>query len=320
MPAMRSALLLAPVLALAVLPAPALAWGELGHRTVATIAMAEVKPETRRAIKKLLRHGAEVATPTCPLRTLEDAAVWPDCVRGLGTRYGYSFPWHFQDISVCGDFDVTEACPDGNCVTAQIPKQAKILAAKSRPVVERITALAFLAHFVGDVHQPLHVGEKGDRGGNEVPVDFGAMAGGKLNLHHVWDTELAERALTEPPPVGPASITAADRTAWRKGSVTDWARESWQAAKDVTYGNLRDYPDRCLLPPAPPPATPLPANSPEAAVADSVGAVAAAVAGPRAKVDEAYVAAAIPVVRTQVERAGVRLAVMLDAALTKPRR
>ncbi|QXQ04923.1 S1/P1 nuclease [Sphingosinicellaceae bacterium] len=317
---MRPGRLLLPVFALAVaLPAPVLAWGELGHRMVATIAFAEVRPETRRAIKKLLRHGAEVATPTCPLRTLEDAAVWPDCLRGLGDRFASSFPWHYQDISVCMDFDVKEACPDGNCVTAQIAKQAKILATKSRPIVERITALAFLAHFVGDVHQPLHVGEKGDRGGNQVPADYGAKAGGKLNLHHIWDTELAERALTEPPVVGPASVTAAERVEWRKGNVTDWARESWQAAKDVTYGNLHDYPDRCLLPPAP--VTSATSLAPaEAAVADSLGAVAAAVAGPRAKVDEAYIAAATPVVRTQIEKAGVRLAMMLDAALTKPLR
>ena len=319
---MRPALLLVSVIALAAaLPAPASAWGELGHRTVATIAFAEVRPETRRAIKKLLRHAAEVETPTCPLRTLEDAAVWPDCLRGLGDRFAFSFPWHFQDISVCMDFDVDEACPDGNCVTAQITKQAKILATRSRPIVERLKALAFLAHFVGDVHQPLHVGEKGDRGGNQVPADYGAKAGGKLNLHHIWDTELAERALTEPPVVGPASITATERIEWHKGNVTEWARESWQVAKDITYGNLRDYPDRCLLPPAPVTPATLPApDSPEAAVADSIGAVAAAVAGPRAKIDEAYIAAATPVVRMQVEKAGVRLAMMLDAALSKPQR
>ena len=298
--------------ALLLAPLPAAAWGEFGHRTVATIAMAGVRPETQRAIKKLLRHGAELNTPTCPVRTLEDAAAWPDCVRALGDRFAFAAPWHFQDISVCHDFDIAEACPNGNCVTAQIAAQAKILKSRGRPVAERVQALAFLAHFVGDLHQPLHVGEKGDRGGNDVPADYGAKAGGRLNLHHIWDTELAERAITEPPPVGPP-ITAADRAAWRQGGVADWARESWQAAKDVAYGDLRDYPDRCLLPPAPPPAEPAP-DTPVAAI-DAVGAVAAAVSGPRAHVDETYIVAAIPVVRTQVEKAGVRLAAMLDAAL-----
>ncbi len=300
--------------ALSLLPAPALAWGEYGHRTIAGIAYAESKSSTRHAIRSLLKRSAAVDTPTCKLATIEDASVWPDCVRGLGDRFAYAATWHYQNISVCGDFDIAANCPDGNCVTAQIPRQQAILADRSKSDAERVMAFAFLVHFAGDMHQPVHIGDKGDRGANDVKADYGVKSPPRMNLHRIWDTELAERALTEPPAVGPRSVTRADRAMWRAGgsnamAITAWARESWAAAKDTAYGNLSNYPDKCAVEPSAADTAALSA----AAVADP----AAAVAGPRAQIDEAYTAAATPVVRACVEAAGVRLALLLDAAFAR---
>ncbi|CAJ2678447.1 unnamed protein product [Trifolium pratense] len=53
-------------------------------------------------------------------------------------------------------------------------------------------ALMFLSHFVGDVHQPLHVGFTGDLGGNTITVRWYRR---KTNLHHVWDNMIIESAL-----------------------------------------------------------------------------------------------------------------------------
>ncbi|TRW18087.1 S1/P1 nuclease [Glacieibacterium frigidum] len=308
---------------LAALPAPALAWGEYAHRLTGAVAFAEAKPATKRAIRALLRQSAAVDTPSCPLRTLEDAAYWPDCVRSLGDRYAYAASWHYQNVSVCRDFDFAAACPDGNCVTAQIPRQLAVLKDRRAPLAKRIEALAFVTHFVGDMHQPVHIGDKGDRGANDVRADYGDKALPRMNLHRIWDTEMAERALTEPPMVT-ARVTRAERAAYRGGTVEAWARESWQASKDTAYGKLQNYPDRCLLPPAPtPPATP----APDAAVPGVTpgatpisDAFAAAMAGPRAHIDEPYIAAATPVVRAQAVKAGVRLAELLDAAFAAPAR
>ena len=305
------------VVAMLLVPGPAHAWGDYGHRTVASIAYAEAGSATRAAIRALLKRAAAVDTPTCKLASIEDASVWPDCVRGLGDRFAYAATWHYQNISVCGDFDIAANCPDGNCVTAQIALQQAILADRARPTPERVMALAFLVHFVGDMHQPVHIGDKGDRGANDVKADYGAKSPPRMNLHRIWDSELAERALTEPPAVGPRSITRTDRAAWRAGggdatAIGAWARESWAAAKDVAYGNLRNYPDKCAVEPSPAEVAAFAA----AASADP----AAAAAGPRATIDEAYIAAAVPVVRARIEAAGVRLALILDAALARSRR
>lgn len=319
---MKTLLVAAALLALE--PAPALAWGEYAHRLTGSIAFAEAKPATKRAIRALLRQSAAVDTPTCPLRNLEDASYWPDCVRSLGDRYAFAATWHYQNVSVCNAFDITAACPDGNCVTAQIPRQLAAVQDRSLPVAKRIEALAFLTHFVGDMHQPVHIGDKGDRGANDVRANYGDKALPRMNLHRIWDTEMAERALTEPPSIT-RRITQAERAVARGGTVEDWARESWQAAKDVAYANLQNYPDKCLLPPAPPfpslPPAVIPAEgvpAPPPGVSPLAAAFAQAMAGPRARIDEPYIIAATAVVRARAIAAGVRLAGLLDAAFARP--
>ena len=116
---------------------------------------------------------------------------------------------------------------DGNCLSAQIERNARLLADPQVPRREKLIALAFLVHFVGDLHQPMHAGDHGDLGGNKVAVSYGLIAG-HTNLHGIWDGWLAERALTTPPS-GAAALLAevlpAERAAIAAGSVEDWSRE-----------------------------------------------------------------------------------------------
>lgn len=295
--------LIRPFAALALIAAqPALAWGDYAHRLTARIAAAQLTPAARAEVRRLLAGAPAMDTPTCRLATLEDASVWPDCVRGTGdARFAASAPWHYQNISLCGDFDITAACPDGNCVTAQVARQQALLADCNRPAAERVAALAYLVHFVGDMHQPLHIGDKGDRGGNDVRAAFGFKAPDRMNLHRIWDTELAERALTEPPAISPASITPAQRRQWRAGPadtparVAIWAREAWAVSRDATYAPLANYPDSCAV------------------------AGTARPRGVRAAVTPAYVAAASPPLRELVGKAGTRIALLLNEALAPER-
>ncbi len=275
-------------LSLVAAPAPALAWGDYAHRLIANIALAELTPTARAEVRHILARGAAVDTPACPIGTLADAAAWPDCVRSLPDRFAFSFPWHYQNIDVCVPFDADAKCPDGNCVTAQITRQLAIAADRRKGAAERAQALAFVAHFVGDMHQPLHIGEKHDKGGNDVRAAYGAKAPDRMNLHRIWDSDLAERALTEPPAIGPRSPSLAERRDRARGGVADWARESWDLSRTVAYPELKNYPDTC------------PATSEI-----------------RATIDEAYVAAARDTVRLQVERAGVRLAMLLNGAFAR---
>jgi S1/P1 Nuclease len=263
---------------LLVSPTSARAWWEYGHETVAKVAMATAKPTTRARVAALLTQSKLLDTPTCPARTLEQASVWADCIKGLKERFNYAFSWHYQNVDICKPFDLTAACKDGNCVSAQVTRNAKLLADKSLPVRERIMALAFLTHFVGDLHMPLHAGDRTDRGGNDQKAAYGLFAGSRLNLHSVWDGYLAERALSTPP----ALITEA-RPGMAAGTVTDWSRESWAVAREAGYG---------------------------VALGDPCGPT-----GTRAQLDDAKIAALVPVVRQQILRGGIRLARLLDEAL-----
>jgi hypothetical protein len=264
---------------------PALAWWDYGHKTVASIAWDHVKPETRTAIRALLRHAREVETPTCPLTTLEDASYWPDCIKGLGARFDYAFSWHYQNVDVCKPFDLKAACKDGHCVSRQIERNAKLLADTKVPARERLMALAFLAHFVGDLHMPLHAGDRSDRGGNDVKAAYGIVAG-RVNLHLLWDGPLAERAISTPP-AGPKGIAAAlnpgERNQRAAGSVEDWSREMWATSRDMAYG---------------------------VALGDPCGSTPE-----RVQIDNAKIEMLVPEVRSQMLNGGLRLARLLDEAM-----
>jgi S1/P1 Nuclease len=272
---------------------PALAWWDYGHKTVAAIAWDVVKPQTRNAITALLKAEQLVETPTCPLKSIEDASNWPDCIKGLGVRFDYAFPWHYQNVDICKPFDLKAACKDGNCVSKQIERAAKLLADPAVPPRERLMALAFLTHFVGDLHMPLHAGDRSDRGGNDVKAAYGIVAG-RVNLHLLWDGPLAERAISTPP-AGPRGIlsgaagNAGERWQRAAGSVEDWSRETWQVARDVAYAT--------------------------ALGGDPCGAVPL-----RAKIDDAGIEALIPIVRNQMLNGGLRLARLLDEAFAGQRR
>lgn len=273
------------VLAMLVFARPAAAYWEYGHETVARIAWAEVRPETRAELRRLLARSAALDTPECPAGTIEAASVWPDCIKTLGERFSYAFPWHFQNIDICKPFEIDANCPFGACVSRQITRQAKLLADRKLPARERLQALAFLVHFVGDLHQPLHAGDHGDQGGNKVPARYGITTK-RTNLHAIWDGYLAERAISSPPGNPLRDIPPAERAVAAGGTVNDWSRENWQAARDAAYAPLMG--DPC----APTPTEPV-------------------------TLDNAQIEAAIPILRRQVARGGLRLARLLDEALSR---
>src|SRR5687768_5227270 len=107
-------------LSMMIAASPAAAWWEYGHETIATIAALQVKPETRQEIARLLARSGQLETPTCPASTIEQASVWPDCIKELKDRFSYAYSWHYQNVDVCKPFDQKSACKDGHCVSAQI--------------------------------------------------------------------------------------------------------------------------------------------------------------------------------------------------------
>jgi hypothetical protein len=101
----------------------------------------------------------------------------------------------------------------------------QVLKSADAPRSEKRIALRFVAHLVGDIHQPLHAGFAEDRGNNSVDVRFN---GRKTNLHTLWDTGLVEledgTAVEVAVPIAPA-VTEDDRKQWQEGAPEQWALE-----------------------------------------------------------------------------------------------
>jgi hypothetical protein len=278
--------LLAALLALlALFPAgPALAWGRFGHHVVADVAMANVRPQTAARIRALLRDDRGLGTPECRVQSLRDAAYWPDCIRREGWRWGHTAPWHYQAGPLCKPLPERIDCPNGNCVSAQIRRNHRLFADRTLPAAQRLEALAFLTHFVGDIHQPLHAADKdGDAGGNAVAARYGIAPG--RNLHAIWDGPLAERAITSAAPRLVRRYADAERAELAGGEVAEWGEESWRLSHELVYPRALDR-DPCTGP------------------------------SPRTIVwSDEDIEASIPALQRRIAQAGLRLARLLDEAL-----
>jgi len=213
------------------------------------------------------------------LPSMVTASMYADEIRP--TRRATA-PWHYVNIEIdASGYDAVRDCPDDACVVAQIEHEEELIgdAALSKPI--RAEALRFLIHFMGDLHQPLHCADNHDRGGNMIRVVF---RGERTNLHAVWDTAVAEALGGSEEAVAATlarKIKQSDRESWSQGSVETWANETWKGAKRFVYGGF-----------------------------SGSGATDAPIVLP-----SSYANAQTTVVALQLERAGVRLAAVLNRRL-----
>lgn len=206
-----------------------LAWGAEGHRLVGLIADQELTLRARTAVRELM--GSD---------SLADVANWMDEIRPTAEGRAMA-PWHYVNIDVC--HPVAIPCPDGQCVTAQISAaRASLRKAPAGP--EALKSLKVLVHLVGDVHQPLHAGDNGDRGGNEVLINnrrckaYGRDQSDRCKLHTYWDSNLV-KAISR----GASEATLAQALASMPGTLPatdsdrpeDWAMQSEGLARSVAY-------------------------------------------------------------------------------------
>ena len=201
-----------------VLESPARAWGRFGHRSSAKLAQARLNPAARKAIVQLLEPGESLA----------DISLWADEQRRSQPQTG---PWHYVNIPLTEERYAAKFCPEQGCVVSKVEDFRKQLADANLTREERQKALKFLVHFVQDMHQPLHVGHRDDRGGNDLQVQF---FGEGSNLHRVWDSGLIERQYQDEAALVAdlEKIAVAGTTArWESGSVEDWATESLLVAR-----------------------------------------------------------------------------------------
>jgi S1/P1 Nuclease len=216
---------------------PALAWGQAGHRIIADVAREHLSPVARSRIRQLLGND-----------DLAAVSVWADTVK---TERPETFGWHFVDIPMnSGGFSQARDChqPDQrhpeskqdhhNCVVDRILLFEQVLADKSATPTERLEALKFLVHFVGDIHQPMHAIAEA-RGGNEIRiVEFGAAECGNrpCNLHFAWDIGLIEHSHRSERQYSSDLedlIVRRQLSFDAQGSAEHWANASFQLAKKV---------------------------------------------------------------------------------------
>lgn len=266
--------------------AKAQAWGVEGHEIIAEIAIRHLAPPIRAEADWLLQSAG--------LDDMVQAAPWADKYR---FSHPESEPWHFVNIPLnANHFDADRDChEDGHghqlqeetCVVAKIVDFAAILADTGRRPAERGMALAFLIHFIGDVHQPLHVSDNHDRGGNGVAVLFEGRPsddhGWHWNLHAVWDSAMIRKWYGRGDPavvaarLDPGSAPVVLELASLRGQAVHWAEETHAFAVSTAYGAL------------PPGSTP--------------------------DIESDYETAARPVIDRQLGAAGLRLAGVITAAL-----
>ncbi len=152
------------------------AWGPMGHSIIGEIAQSKLSLVATQAIREKLHSPS-----------LRNIANWADHVKKKRKQK----PWHYTNIPEgILDYKRHRDCPTRDCVTEVIPKMAQTLANRREPIKSRREALKYLVHFVGDIHQPLHLGYANDRGGNRVSLRY---RGRNTNLHALWDQGLIQR-------------------------------------------------------------------------------------------------------------------------------
>ena len=281
--------------------APAWCWGDEGHRAVAMVAEGLLAKNSKaaKAIRSLagkfqLRDLAPCADQVRTKERQPTFVMSPPCQQVFANPVPGTTNWHFVNLDVNApdpsDAMIDQICHN-DCAVSQVLTFLKTLGNRSASKADRAQALAFVVHFMGDLHQPLHAAERNqDEGGYTVVVDFlPASSGskgpssGQQTLHSVWDSSILGVIAADEnvfvPMIQPQVAQARQETvpAQLDTWVHSWARESLGLARTVAYAGVN------------PPPTP--------------------------QLGPAYVQAADPVVRQQIARAGFRLAMVLSRTL-----
>ncbi|ORZ41047.1 S1/P1 nuclease [Catenaria anguillulae PL171] len=179
---------LTTILALVFLASTANAWGKTAHQAIATLTYSNLNPSTKAAVDAILAASSSFST-------LEGASTWPDEIRRqrpqTGSQHFVNYPGDDPLNGSCANTAVLpDACNDSKCVVTAIALYAQALASSknARPTAQTAEQLAFLVHFASDLAQPLHASGY-EKGGNGVDVVFRRR---QTNIHSVWDTSIPE--------------------------------------------------------------------------------------------------------------------------------
>lgn len=192
------------------------AWGQNGHRVTGAIAQQYLTPKAQQAISRLL-----------PNEDLAEASTYPDEMRSDPSVFWKKTanPWHYVTVPPGNTYAEIEAPEEGDALTA-LELFTSTLTDPQASLSDKQLALRFIVHIIGDLHQPLHVGNGTDKGGNEVKLEFFWQ---DSNLHRVWDSGLIEQqelSYTEWTTLLSRKISAQQAKEWAVSDPQVWIKES----------------------------------------------------------------------------------------------
>ncbi len=245
------------------LSAALLSWGVTGHRAIGKIAADHLTPQAKAAVRELIGDTS-----------LADVSTWPDEVRSQ-PDYRHTAPWHYINLPLglsYADFETKVKGIAQENVYSALLQQEEILSSTGSSRREKVEALKYIVHFVGDLHQPMHVSREEDKGGNTIQLNYD---GNGTNLHALWDSKLIDhQGLTYGQMAEKYDhATPAQVKQWQSDPLIQWIWESYQASSKL-YEEVDAMRSR--------------------------------------SVDDSYYQAHIAIVRDRIGKAGIRLAGVLN--------
>ena len=202
-------------------------WGSTGHRVIAEVANNYLTDNAKSQIDNILNG-----------ETLVNASTYADDIKS-DSRYDMYYNWHFLNMELDDEYkDITPS--ERGDVYIAINKCIDILESDSVSDTDKSFYLKLLVHFVGDLHQPLHIGRYEDRGANRIYVKW---FGRNSNLHRVWDSEMinshnmsySELALNLPNP--DFLLFTEEANDFKRGDVLNWVDEIHEYTNKI-YGDV----------------------------------------------------------------------------------
>jgi hypothetical protein len=194
-------------------------WGKTGHRTTGEIAQKYLTKKAERRINQLLNG-----------QSLAFVANYADDIKS-DSLYDKYYNWHFVNFPFEATYESHPKSEKGDIIQG-IDRCVNVLKSPNSTEEEKVFHLKMLVHFIGDLHQPLHVGMAEDRGGNDLQVQWFKNG---TNLHRVWDyhmiddydmsyTELSDNADT---------LSKYQLQNIQQGSILDWMYDSRTLCKQI---------------------------------------------------------------------------------------
>lgn len=202
-----------------------LAWGQIGHRVVGQIAQNHLSKKAKKQLSIIMGH-----------ESLVQASTWMDNIKS-DEQYDHMKPWHYVTIPDGETYATSKKSDKGDAYEA-IERMIDILKDENKSRSEKRDAVAILTHLVGDIHQPLHVGNGQDRGGNDLKIKWFRSGS---NLHRIWDSGIIDSKQLSYTELATMIDHPSEDTNLKSTDKNRWIEEAMSLRTQVYQVGEKDY-------------------------------------------------------------------------------